>query len=110
MNPEALARRYLDIFYGGRPLDELYEILAPKLRFEGPLATFDSAEAYIDALKADPPAGMRYQLIQSFKKGNSVNLIYDFEKGSIKTRMSQLFVVEGDKISRIQLIFDSAVF
>jgi hypothetical protein len=103
-----IALRYMDIFFSGEDPDELHKILADNLVFEGPLHRFDSAQEYVQSLKMDPPVGCDYSLIRVFESTGSINLIYTFIRGKIKTPMSQLFEFEDGKIVRILLIFDTA--
>jgi len=110
MTPLKLAQRYLDIFYGGGAIDDLRAILADDLSFRGPFYRFDSAAAYIDALKSDPPEASSYQILASYEYDNSACLIYQFSKQAITTPMAQTFELVDGKIARILLIFDSAVF
>jgi len=105
-----IALKYMNIFYSGGNLDELKEILSDTFTFEGPLFQFDSAGDYIRSLKSDPPVECEYRLIRVFESTGSVNLIYDYIKGEIRTPMSQLFEFEDGKIVRILLIFDTSSF
>ena len=105
-----IALRYLDIFCSGKDFDELKELFAEDLRFEGPFFQCDSAEVYIERLKSDPPERLEYRVIKVFEDDDSVNVIYEFSKGSISSRMSQLFWLAKGKITWILLIFDSADF
>lgn len=105
-----IALKYMDILFASGVLDKLAGIFSEKLVFEGPFHRFDSASSYISSLKADPPIGFDYKLIRVFEAVDSVNLVYDFIKGDIRTPMSQLFEFEDEKISRILLIFDTAEF
>jgi hypothetical protein len=105
-----IALKYMDIFYSGKEFDELAEIFFDNLVFEGPLFRFDSASDYIESLKSDPPVSCEYRLIRVFESTGSVNLIYEFIKGEIRTPMSQLFEFENGRISRILLVFDTARF
>ena len=100
----------MDIFYGGRDLDELYAIFGQEFRFDGPFYSFESASRYVESLKADPPVGCAYELCKAFEDGNVVNLIYDFIKDDIRTPMSQLFEIRDNRIVNILLIFDTAKF
>ncbi len=110
MTPHDLALRYMEIFFSGKDLDRLGTILHEEFQFRGPLYQFDSAQDYIASLKADPPANCSYNIIYSFEQVNLVNLIYEFSKPGVATVMSQLFGVLDNKISNIELIFDSGAF
>ena len=55
MKPLELALRYIEIFYSGKDLEKLTDILAEELSFSGPLYTFPSARDYINSLLKDQP-------------------------------------------------------
>lgn len=110
MAPLDAALKYMDIFYSGRELARLYEIMADELKFEGPFFHFDSARNYIESLRSDPPLGCEYKILHAFENGQTVNLIYQFSKPNISTPMSQLFKVRDGKITEVLLIFDTGQF
>jgi hypothetical protein len=110
MKPLESALKYMEIFYSGKDLERLKDILAEDLSFTGPLFKFNSAEDYIYSLIKDPPQGMKYEIIKTFEDDNSVCLIYKFYKGNISTTMAQIFEVKDVKISKINLIFDTKTF
>jgi len=110
MKPLDIVQKYLDSFYGEAPLEEMKSLLADDLSFKGPFYEFDSAEAYFDALVANSPRDARYRILDMYQKDNSVCLIYQFSKPGVETTMVQIFEIKGDKIARIRLIFDPAVF
>ena len=88
MTPHDLALRYMEIFFSGRELYRLEDILDEDCQFRGPFYQFDSAQDYITSLKADPPVSSSYNIIHSFEQGNVVNLIYEFSKPGASTIMS----------------------
>jgi hypothetical protein len=104
-----LANKYMEIFYGGA-LDELHQLLAEQFSFKGPLFEFNTASEYIDSLKSSPPENFEYEIIESYEKGNSVCLVYNFIKPGVTTIMSQSFKIMDNKISEILLVFDTGVF
>ena len=110
MDPLKLALKYMEIFYSGKDLERLKDILADDISFTGPLYTFNSVEDYINSLIKDPPLGMKYKIIKSFEDDNGACLIYNFHKENISTVMAQLFEVKNEKICKINLIFDSKAF
>ncbi len=105
-----LVIQYLDIFFSGENLTELYDIFSADLKFHGPWINCTSPREYIESLQEDPPEECSYEIIHIFEKNNYVNIIYRFKKPGITTLMSQLFEVHNEKIVAIQLIFDSATF
>jgi len=105
-----LATRYMEIFYGEEPIENLTEILSENLSFKGPLYEFSSSEEYIESLKSEPPVGLKYEMIEAYEKENSACLVYQFSKPGISTIMSQLFEITNGKISKIILVFDTGAF
>ena len=110
MEPLKLANQYIDIFFGSGSIESLAEILSEDCAFRGPFYKFDSAKAYIDSLKLDPPENTSCKIIESFENENSACLVYEFTKPGVSTVMSQTFRVSNGKISRILLVFDTAAF
>lgn len=110
MTPIELALRYLEIFFSGNDLEALRPLFADDLIFEGPFFTFSSADAYLDSLRDDPPAGMAYELLATFERASSVCLIYRFSKPGVQTPMAQWFEIQGEVIRKIVLIFDTGAF
>ena len=103
--------RYLDIFYNAGPLDDLLPLFDPHdFQFSGPFARYDSARAYVDALKADPPQDCAYTLISLLENANKIGVVYEFARGDLRLPMAQLFTFRGATINRILLLFDSAKF
>ncbi len=110
MRPLELARQYMDLFYAGKDLDALMDLFARDFTFSGPFYRFDSAEAYVRSLKADPPEGLSYRIIRTFESDAAACLVYQFSKPGVSVPMAQLFEISGGKISRILLIFDTGAF
>ncbi len=110
MKPLDIALRYMEVFFAEGDMDALRPLLADDFRFEGPFYTYDSADAYIDALKADPPEGFAYTLIDAFEGASSACLIFEFTKPGIRVPMAQRFEMREGRITRVLLIFDTGVF
>ena len=110
MKPLDLAFRYMDIVFAGDRIDNLSYLLADKFTFCGPFYEFNSAESYINSLKADPPVGFNYSPIATFEDKSSACLIYQFSKPGISVPMAQIFQIANGKISNILLIFDTGAF
>jgi len=108
MKPLKIALKFLDTFYHEDDPELLRELVHPDLSFEGPMYEFTSASDYIEALKQDPPRDMEYRIIKLFSDESSACLVYEFSKPGVKTNMVQLFDIDGGKIRRIRLVFDSA--
>lgn len=109
-SPLHLAKRYLEIFCSGEDLDRLYPLLADDLRFQGPFHEYASARAYVEALKADPPRGVRCTILGAYEQSGSACLVYRFTKPGVDTLMAQQFEVERERIGKMVLIFNTAAF
>ena len=110
MQPIELAKKYLSIFFSGQNMDELLKIFSENLSFIGPFYQFQSAREYVQSLIDDPPKDMSYHIVREFENENCACIIYEMEKGKIKTPMAQIFEVFEGKITKILLVFDSKVF
>jgi hypothetical protein len=108
MTPRELVDRYFEIFFETHDFDSLNEILSEDLEFNGPLASFNSAQDYIDSLKQDPPVDCQYEILFDFEDEQGIDMIYRFTRPGVSLEISQLFQFNSAKISRILLIFDSA--
>ena len=101
-----LAKKYLDIFFITHDFDSLYEIFDEKLDFKGPIFESNNANDYISSLVGDPPKNCEYELVGDYDNGESVCLVYNFTKAEKATLMSQIFWSNGEKITKIRLVFD----
>ena len=108
--PTELAQRYMETFFGQKPLESMEKLLAENLIFEGPFQRTNSAKAYIESLKSSPPENVSFETEEIFENENSVCLVYQFLKPGVKTRMVQTFEINDGKISKIKLVFDSKAF
>ena len=110
MSPENLAKKYMEILFSGAGQEGLLPLFGDPFLFEGPFFTFNTAEAYVRSLMADPPTGFSYKLLKSWGDDSSACLIYQFSKPGISTPMAQWFEVKNGKITKILLVFDSKSF
>ncbi len=110
MRPLELALKYMDIVFAGKDIDQLRDLFAEKFAFRGPFYECDTAEAYIDSLKADPPVGFRYEIIRTFETESCACLVYEFSKPGVQVPMVSMFEASNGKINKIVLIFDTAAF
>ena len=95
-----MAQKYMEVFFSGGDLEELSHLFANDFRFRGPSYDFDSAEDYINSLRADPPKKFQYKIIGSFEDESSACLVYQFSKPGVSTPMAQMFEVSDGKISK----------
>ncbi|GAB4380216.1 MAG: hypothetical protein Kow0042_30160 [Calditrichia bacterium] len=110
MRPLELARRYMEIVFGGENPEMLRPLCAETFSFSGPFYRYDTAESYIDSLKSDPPVGFQYTLLKEFADDSSACLLFLFRKPGVQTPMAQFFEIKEGKISKILLIFDTRPF
>ena len=107
---EIVRLRYMDAFFGRAPLESLELLLARDLVFEGPFHQSTTASDYLDALRADPPAGASYELEAAFESADEACLVYLFSKPGVRTRMAQTFGIANGRICTIRLVFDTNAF
>lgn len=110
MTPLQIAYKYMETFYGKEPLEELRQLMSDTPDFEGPFYHFISGDVYFRSLQANPPAGSGYQVLNAYANRNSACLIYRFKQSGVDSLMAQTFEVNGDKITKIRLIFDASEF
>ena len=110
MKPLELANKYLEIFYSGKNIQDLSALFATDLKFNGPLYTFETSEAYINSLLSSPPKDFNYSILHSYENTTSACVIYQFSKAGVTLPMTQYFEVKNEKIRKILLIFDTAKF
>ncbi|MES9852024.1 MAG: hypothetical protein ABW170_09355 [Candidatus Thiodiazotropha sp. L084R] len=101
-----LVKKYLDIFFKSHDFESLIEIFDEKLDFKGPLFESNNSREYIYSLINDPPGNCEYELVGEYDNGESVCLVYNFIKAEKATLMSQIFWSNGEKITKIRLVFD----
>lgn len=105
-----LSLKYLDIFTSGRDWEGLRPSLSEDFIFEGPFQRSDSADAYIQAPKADPPKDCTYTIMRTFEDESGACIVYQFSKPGVSAPMAQLFQAREGKITNIRLIFDGSAF
>lgn len=96
----------MDIFYESKDFDSLSLLFDERLDFEGPFFKCNSAAEYIGSLKASPPVGVGYEMVEEFSSSNSVCYIYRFKKNDKSTLMVQIFWFKGGLINKIRLVFN----
>ena len=100
--------KYLEIYFSGSDFDRLLEQFTPNLKFEGPFVNTSTAEDYISTLQGGSTAPMDYKIIKTYEDHSSVCIIYHMIKGEVEFPVLQVFEFEGNKISKIMTVFDSA--
>ena len=82
------------------------ELLADEFSLEGPLGSFDSREEYVSCLKSDPPVSGSYDIISVHESPECVSVYYNYQRGTVRMTIAQLFWIDNEKISRTLLVFD----
>ena len=104
---KTLALEYLNAC-GTQQHRKLEALLAPDVRFRGPLRTLASAGEVVGALKQLAAIHVRNDVKRVFVDGDEVCVIYDFvtdtPAGAVPTIEWLRF--EGDRISSIDLYYD----
>jgi ketosteroid isomerase-like protein len=105
-DPQQIALAYLDAV-GTHQLDRLTELMAPNVRFVGPVMSFDSRDKVIDALRTISAVHVRNDVKRVFTDGNEVCVIYDLVTdafGSLPS-IEWLKIADG-RIASINLYYD----
>ncbi len=106
MNEIELCRKYMEVFYESKDFDSLVPLFDEELEFEGPFIKCHSAKEYIESLKASPPIGVSYEMLEEFTNQNSVCFIYRFSKNGESTLMAQTFWFKRGRINKVRLVFN----
>lgn len=88
----------------------LEPLLCEELQFRGPLHEFDSREAYLSVLCADPPERCDFQLLSVTQAEECVAVFYEYQKPDGSLTIAQLFRFRDARISEITLVFDGRSF
>lgn len=84
-------------------------LLRDNLEFQGPLDTFHKADDYIAALQRLSPMLEGVDVKRIFSEGDDVAVLCDLRfKPPMPSKMYvvEWYTVSGDKISRVQVVFD----
>lgn len=106
MTKRDIAMEYLRCFCDG-DIDGLALLLAPDLKFMGPLHIFTSSEQYLDSLRAEPPEKSRYEILSITENDDSIVVFYVYFKLKQVMVIAQLFNISNGKIDEILLVFDT---
>ena len=109
MNKKDAAIEFIRCFCAA-DLQGMEDLLAPELKFTGPLFTFDSRQAYLESLQNDPPEQASYRLLSVTDNDDEVAIFYEYDKALDSMTLAQLFRFQGEQISEILLLFDVGKF
>ena len=92
--------------FANADLDSLRQILAPDLKFRGPLLKADRAETYLASLDdgALVPADVRILHISS--ASDSVSIFYEYVKPEGVLTVAQLFRFRAGQVAETLVVFD----
>ncbi len=110
-----LVQAYYDSWKNGMDsFDEarLRRILAPDLRFEGPIAgKREGLEPFMVGLADFVSRLASYRVVQQIDAGSEASALYDCAIGGAEPlRFAEFFRVENDKIQAITLLYDATEF
>jgi SnoaL-like domain len=91
----------------------LRTILAPDLKFEGPIAgQRDSVEPFLGGLAGFVRTLKAYRNIQHVHAGNQASALYDCDLGTTAgtLRFAEFFRVQNNRIQEIKLVYDATEF
>jgi hypothetical protein len=88
-------------------IEGLAELLAPDPRFSGTLHSYDSAGAYLRALRRDPPEACPFEILSATEGPGAVAIFWSYQKPTRVLRMAQLFTVRHGLIHEIDLVFEA---
>lgn len=105
MKKRDLALTFIEHFCAG-DVESLAPLLAPDLRFRGPLLRCGSAKAYLKSLREDPPEKAGFRLLDVTEEASSVSVLWIYDKPGKSLTIAQLFGVREGKIGEIVLVFE----
>ena len=111
-----LVQAYYDSWKNGMASNDearLRSILAPDLRFEGPIAgKRDGLEPFLMGLADFVRTLKAYRIVQQMHAGSEASALYDCNIGvSAGTlRFAEFFRVQNDKIQEIKLLYHATEF
>lgn len=97
---------FLDRFCAA-DLDGLASLLAPNLQFRGTLHHYCSADAYLQALRNDPPEPCGCELLGVTEGGDAVAVSYEYRKPKGTLVIAQLVKIRQERISEMPAVFDA---
>jgi len=102
-----VALAFLERFCSG-DVEGLAPLLMTDFRFQGPLLECETAAAYLDALRRDPPQpGCAYRLVDLAAAGDTVTLAWEYCKPAGAMLVNQRLRFRDGRISEMQLTFDA---
>ncbi len=109
MDNRERALSFIKRFCGG-DVERLAPLLSSDLKLVGPLFQFESRDAYLAALRADPPEEGDVRLLSVSEADDQVSIFYEYRRSGGAVTVAQLFKFKHEKISEILLVFDGREF
>jgi hypothetical protein len=106
MTNREIALKFLYCFCAA-DLDGLASLLAPDLQFRGTLHHYRSAEAYLEALRNDPPDRCGCHVLSVTEGGDAVAVFYEYRKPKETLVIAQLVRIRQQRISEVLVVFDA---
>jgi hypothetical protein len=107
----AVAETYLDA-WTGRDFERARSLLHDDgFRFEGPLETFDAADAFLDSLRGLSQIITGVERLKVFADGDDACVIYELQTEPVpRSRVAEWYRVRDGRIESIQVMFDARPF
>jgi ketosteroid isomerase-like protein len=110
-----VTNRLVDEYYerwGKGDFAGLRAILDDEFRFRGAMDSADSPDAFVELIQRNAPmfGEVAFQDVRRVVDGDRAVNLYTFVAGPARVPMAEAFEVRGDRIGRIDLVFDPAAF
>lgn len=108
--PQRLARDVSIAFaeaFCASDLARLELLLAPRLRFRGPLHSFDSREDYLQSLREAPPERGSCRVLQVHGDDREAAILYEYRKPGAAVLVAQFNRLVDQTIADTWLVFDA---
>lgn len=106
MTNRDLALAFVRYFAAG-DLGGLRTLLAPDLRFRGPLLRTNTADAYLDALASGPLQPAEARILHVGAGAEAVSVFYDYIRPAGLLTVAQLFRFQDGLIAETVVVFDA---
>ena len=105
-----VAESFLDA-WTTKDFERARTLLKDDLHFEGPIATFDDADSYLNTLKGLAQMVTGLDKLKVFVDGDDVCVVYDLKTAPIpKARTCEWYRVSDGKIAWVSAVFDARPF
>ena len=105
MTPKAISETFISLFCEPN-IDALADLLSEDFKFSGPLLKSADRDAYIAALRKDPPQKATYSIRSAIEEKNRTSLLYEYRKQEASILIAQFFTIAEGLIQETELVFD----